>query len=182
MFAHIGQSIVQELRQRMFQQTGTDGARYGLLKPATIRQKQKISTATADQRMIRTKDFVNNAFESEPARDSVRLFVSDAPHGRELKSLTSTLRKYQGNPGKFGKRKIKAQAFKVAKQAAASPSYKEIAGWQLDTGEAVFFPQSREEILALSSVAQGIEQLQEEATRQAHEQFTISLQEEFALA
>ena len=78
----IGSLFVSEIKNRMTQQKGVDGATYAPLKPATIKQKEKIASGNASKRMIRTRDFLNNAFRSEASNNNVRVFIGDEPHGR----------------------------------------------------------------------------------------------------
>ncbi len=157
-FQRIGALFVTELKALMYAQRGVDGSTYAPLAPATIRQKLAVSSATASQRMIRTKDFVNNAFNSEASASNVRVFVSPELHGRDLKTARKASTK--------------------AKLAAAAIPYNEIAEYQLPTGSSKFFPLDDADVAGMKSFQRAKEMLLEEAVRQAREKFTLHIRTE----
>jgi hypothetical protein len=126
--------------------------------------------------MIRTKDFVQNAFQSEGLSDGVRIYVQDGKHGRELRSMQATLAKYKatGAPS----RKITKQAAKVVKAQKREPTYKELAGYQLDAGGAKFFPETIDEVNGLDAVGEGWAIVLDEANRQLEQAAALTIQGE----
>jgi hypothetical protein len=164
----IGSLFVSEMRQRMISQVGVDGNKYLPLKPATIRQKMKISAATAAKRMIRTKDFLINAFRFQSKTTSVKVFISNEPHGRELRMTKQTVRS--------GAAKNLKKSLRTTKNLEnKSINMTKLAQYQLVTGASNFFPQSETEIENMQSFKEAMTLLEEEAYKQANEKMIFSL-------
>lgn len=153
-FQKASRLFIRELQALMNMQRGVDGSAYAPLRPETIAQKRLISTATANKRMIRTKDFINNAFESESSANNLRVFVSPKLHGRDL-------------------RNAKKASTKKRLASAAIPHNK-LAEYQLATGNSNFFPQG-EEAEKMASFAKTKDMIFQEAMKQARENMTLKM-------
>ena len=101
------QKIVIELQSLMTRGQGVDGGAYAPLRPATIKQKMKISAQTAPHRMLRTKDFVNHAFQYVISGLVATVSINEGLHGRELRMARKpatkaklTEKKMHGSPAK----------------------------------------------------------------------------------
>ncbi len=168
-FAKGGKAIQTELMRLMNAQKGVDGSGYSPLAPETVAQKMKVSSVNADKRMIRTKDFLNHAFQFQIGMDNLRVFIADSLHSRELRNARKA------------STKAKLTAKLSGKGPASAQTYKNIAEWQLATGMAKFFPDNREEILNLSSVKQIQRDIQSEGLKQARQQLAMRLRVEVNL-
>ena len=169
-FAFGGSDIRTELKNRMESQAGLDGARY--IPPKTATQVAKARAgfgSVAAKRMIRTRDFQNNAFLFTALPDRLVVYINPALHGRELR----TARKAET--------KAKLTAKKMGKGPASAETYQNIARWQLQTGMAEFFPQDENEIRNLVSVQKMLRTMSKEFIRQARMQTTVHLKQELKL-
>jgi hypothetical protein len=174
-YRSIGLMIVGELKNLMTMQQGVDNQRYSGLADSTLKSKARRNDISSDvkaKRMLTTRDFQNNAYKMQPFTDGLRVYINEGKHGRELKSLTKTLKKYRAT-GQTGKAKVQAQ--KVVKKIKSSPSYRQITEWQIDTGNSTFFPQTDAHVSNLQSFQRGKIQFQKEAERQMAAQIKLSL-------
>lgn len=162
-FQRLGQRIVRELQQRMLRQVGVDDLRYSTLAASTVRQKAKTSSATANLRMIRTKDFLNRAFKFVASRDYVKVFVSSGLHGRDIRNA----------------RKKETRKRLAISRSASGQSYSNIAKWQIDTGAAKFFPTNMLEVENLDAVEVGRREMKAEILKQMRAQGMIKLKQVF---
>lgn len=173
-FDVIGRKIVSELKTLMLQSKHIDGGHYAQLAESTKKQKARlpIPTENIDRRMLRTQDFVNNAFKYESLPNGIKVFISNTLHGRELKSMHKTLGKYKvgGNTAK-----IRKQAMKIGLKSVKTPTYRKIAEWQIPTGNSTFFPQSMSDVDKMPSVIYGREYFYQQAYKQIKEQAKLNL-------
>jgi hypothetical protein len=176
-FQRIGRNIVAELKDKMRQQVGVDGRKYDALAPSTLKSKARrrdIPSSNKTKRMLATNDFVNNAYLHEPLKDGLRVFVSSAEHGRDLKMMQKTLRKYKES----GKRAMASkQSVKVAHKMMKSPTYKQITEWQIETDKATFFPQTDAEVFNLKAVEKGRIDFENESLKQMLEGMKMNITE-----
>lgn len=185
----LGASIQRELRKKMVQQIGVDGRRYEELKPETVLDKYKKGfNNTKFLRMIRSKDFQNNAYEYTVSGNVLTVRVSDGLHGREIKSLLQTSEaqrgKLKGAVGFVEKRKLMMRMSKrmnktsrnLSNALSNSNSYTEIARWQ-NSDKSKFFPTMVEEVNALKSVQSAIPELRREVLRQAKMDMYMKIRE-----
>jgi len=168
-----GKKIESGLRRRMngphSAQVGVDGKAYADLKPKTIAQKERDGFGhVKDVRMIRTKDFQNNAFVSSASGNTLTVEVSGKLHGRDLKSMRSTIAKHKANPNEKSAGQIKKTGANWKSAMQSRISYKEIAEYQLDKGSK-FFPDSVDEINAMQEVKDMIPDLHREVQSQIKE-------------
>ena len=134
----------------MIRQRGVDDLPYLNLSPATVKQKAKISAATANKRMIRTKFFLNNAFQFVADARQLKVFITNRVHGRDISTAT---------------KKSTRKALAV-KKFSAGQTLDQIASWQLQTGAAKFFPTNSLEVENLDAVEIGRKDLKAEILRQ----------------
>lgn len=157
----LGRRIVAEHQRMMNEQRGVDGNKYAELSPKTIKQKMKISSVTADKRMIRTKDFQNNAFGYFVDGNNLSVFVRDDLHGRSIKSMLATMQKHRTNPTAKSPKQLAKTRKNLLAKIEKTPTYSEIALWQ-NGPKSKFFPTAISEVNALSSVRNIIPILQQE--------------------
>jgi len=147
----------------MLRQTGVDDLRYSTLAASTVRQKMKVSSATARLRMIATKDFLNRAFKFVASRDYVKVFISGGLHGRDIRNS----------------RKKETRKRLAINRSAKGQTYSNIARWQLQTGAAKFFPMNSLEVENLDAVERGRVEMKAEMLRQMRAQGMVKLKQIF---
>ncbi len=162
---------VQELKSLMRVQKGVDGGQYAKLDVKTVWNKLRTNSKTPEKRMIDTADFLNRAFQTTADTNSTTVFISEAMHGRKLRSLTKTLEKYRaGDQRKTGKKFIK-QSVKVAKASKNAISFSELASYQNESGKSLFFPETTQQVNNLQSVQKAIPQFKNEVINQTKAMF-----------
>jgi hypothetical protein len=161
-FKKLGNEIVAELRSLMLKQKGVDGSAYSPLDAKTVRQKSKHGSLTPEKRMFDTKDFWGKAFLSEGNKNSVTVFISQALHGRKLRSLTKTLEKYRAT----GNKKFVAQSVKVSKATEKAIAFDQLATYQNESGKSLFFPVDASQVSKLQSVQRAIPNFKDEVVIQ----------------
>ena len=107
--------------------------------------------------MIATKDFLNNAFKFKAGKDFVDVFITNALHGRDIRTA----------------RKKETRKRLALKRSASGQSYANIARWQIQTGHSKLFPGNTLEIENLDSVERGRVDLKNEILKQLRSQGII---------
>ena len=174
-FSRLGKRIVAELIERMNRQVGVDNQSYAALKPETIKQKTKAGAPTSSARMIFTRDFIGKAFQSSSDPSSTTIFINPGLHGRMIRSMGRTLKKYrsQHEYGKASKQteKINKLTGKTERGNFRTPTYQELSTYQNIPGKSVFFPQSIDQVNNLQAVQTALPEFKGEVIEQTRAMF-----------